>query len=94
MRILACPVCDSPVDLEESRCACPEGHSFDVAREGYVNLLVPQHRTKGIDGDTAEMLHARRRFLEAGHYAPLRDLLAEKVATALAQPASRRASRT
>lgn len=49
---------------------CPRGHSFDVAREGYVNLLTGKPR-----GDTREMARARRAFLEQGWYAPLSDRL-------------------
>jgi 23S rRNA (guanine745-N1)-methyltransferase len=63
--------------------ACPAGHCFDIAREGYVNLLPPQHRIRGMDGDTAPMLRARRRFLQAGHFAPLLDLLAGLASAAL-----------
>jgi 23S rRNA (guanine745-N1)-methyltransferase len=57
---------------------CANRHAFDVAKEGYVNFLVGKRPKYA--GDTAEMLAARRRFLEAGHYAPLRQRLAEKVA--------------
>jgi len=80
-----CPVCRAPLARAGDVLACASGHSFDVAREGYVNLLPTQHRTRGIGGDTAPMLQARRRFLEAGHYRPLLDLLAEKVAVGLGE---------
>lgn len=72
---LACPVCNAPLSKIQQSLVCPKRHTFDIARQGYVNLLVSQHRTRGIDGDTAEMLQARRRFLEAGHYQPLFELL-------------------
>lgn len=49
---------------------CERGHSFDIAREGYVNLLPGRH-----PGDTKEMLRARRAFLEAGYYQPLSDAI-------------------
>lgn len=68
---LACPVCDRTLRRTDSAFECEEGHSFDVAREGYVNLLPSQHVRRGIAGDVAEMLQARRRFLDAGHYEPL-----------------------
>ncbi len=82
-----CPVCGAPLARTGETFACASGHSFDVAREGYVNLLPPQHRTRGIEGDTASMIQARRRFLEAGHYAPLRRLLAETALAALGHAA-------
>lgn len=77
---LICPVCDAPLTRADKTFRCARGHSFDIAREGYVNLLPPQHRTRGVEGDLPEMLQARRRFLEAGYYAPLRELIAERVA--------------
>lgn len=77
---LTCPICDAPLARRDKTFDCDRGHSYDIAREGYVNLLPPQHRTRGVKGDLSEMLRARRRFLESGYYAPLRELLAEKVA--------------
>jgi len=53
---------------------CGNGHSFDVARQGYVNLMMG-HARPGT-ADTAEMVTARQAFLAAGHYAPLADALA------------------
>jgi 23S rRNA (guanine745-N1)-methyltransferase len=60
---------------------CDNAHSFDVAREGYVNLLVTHQRRQREPGDSAEMLRDRRMFLDAGHYAPLRDALANLTRT-------------
>lgn len=80
---LTCPVCDEPLRRADNTFRCDRGHSFDTAREGYVNLLPPQHRTRGVAGDLPEMLQARRRFLEAGYFAPLREFLAEEVADIL-----------
>ena len=66
---LRCPLCASRLteaDAGSGRALrCLEGHSFDIARQGYVNLhLQPPAHT----GDTAEMLAARAAFLVAGHY--------------------------
>ncbi len=82
--VLACPVCESAMGVSYGRLSCSAGHSFDVAKAGYVNLLPPQHRTRGIEGDVPEMLRARRRFLDAGYYEPLRDAIAGEVRAALA----------
>lgn len=82
---LACPICGEPLERRDGALRCPAGHSFDIAREGYVNLLAPQHRARGIEGDTTAMLQARRRFLDAGYYAPLRDFLAEKIGAILGE---------
>ena len=57
---------------------CTAGHTFDIARQGYVNLLGAG------TGDTAAMVADRAAFLAAGHYAPLADLVAEWAAGAAA----------
>lgn len=61
--------------------ACAGGHTFDVARQGYLNLLTG-HGTKFVP-DTAAMVAARDAFLEAGHYQPLADAIAERVGALL-----------
>src|ERR1022692_52882 len=77
-----CPVCRECLDLSEhgSRWACPAGHSFDVAREGYVNLLLAGQRRSRQPGDSTEMVNARRRFLATGAYDPLSAAVAQAVA--------------
>jgi 23S rRNA (guanine745-N1)-methyltransferase len=57
---------------------CARGHSFDVARSGYVNLLQPQDRRSRQPGDPRQAVEARRRSLEAGHGAPLLEALREE----------------
>ncbi|MFN0103026.1 MAG: putative RNA methyltransferase [Bryobacteraceae bacterium] len=70
---LRCPVreCQLPLEREGRRLACASGHSFDVARSGYVNLLQPQERRSKRPGDTAEAVAARRRLHDGGLTAPL-----------------------
>ena len=58
---------------------CDAGHSFDLAREGYVNLLLAHQRRSRRPGDSDEMIAARRRFLATGAYDPLTDALARLV---------------
>jgi len=72
--LLACPLCHMGLRQVGAAIMCDSGHSFDIAREGYVNLLA-QKRT----GDAKEMLKARRNFLESGWYAPLSDAINELV---------------
>ena len=50
---------------------CPRGHSFDIARSGYINLLQPQERRAKHPGDTAEAVAARRRLHDRGVTDPL-----------------------
>lgn len=77
---LRCPTCKDVVRREGVVLRCPLRHSFDVARQGYVNLKPPKSRATG---DEPPMLDARARFLAAGHFAPLRDALAERAALAV-----------
>ena len=79
---LRCPHCGGPLARGGGAVACERGHSFDVARQGYLNLLAGTG--PGHTGDTAEMVAARERFLTAGHFDPLARALGELVAEALA----------
>lgn len=84
--LLRCPVCTSPVAVAGGSLRCRQGHSFDIARQGYVNLLT--RRPRGANADTADMVAARDRLLTGGHFAPLADRLAA-VASQIAPPAAR-----
>lgn len=53
---------------------CQNGHSFDLAKEGYVNLLRGSKSGDKI-GDDKYSARSRRDFLNKGYYAPLRDAL-------------------
>lgn len=72
-----CPVCQAPLTLDENRWQCINNHSFDRHKKGYVNLLLTQHKRSKAPGDDAQMIARRREFLEAGHYQPLADAIAE-----------------
>jgi len=74
---LRCPVCAEPLARTERTVRCPRGHSFDVARQGYLTLLGGSR--PAVHGDTADMVAARAAFLAAGHYAPVADALARAV---------------
>lgn len=78
--LLRCPICEQALALEGSGVRCSRGHSFDLARQGYLNLLrsgPPRH------ADTAEMVAARDRFLGAGHYRSIAIGLGEAVRAGL-----------
>ena len=72
---LICPVCGAQLNQVERSCLCPNRHSFDVARQGYVNLLTVQQKHSLAPGDTREQVLSRRAFLEAGYYAPIAQAL-------------------
>lgn len=77
--IWACPVCGEALLLDDFAWVCPNRHSFDLAREGYVNLLLANQKRSREPGDSAEMVQSRSRFLGRGHYAPLAERLTEIV---------------
>ena len=72
-----CPACQSPLTLIASQWRCARNHSYDRAREGYVNLLLANQKSSADPGDNKQMINARRQFLEQGHFAPLALKLAE-----------------
>lgn len=77
--LLACPVCRAPLAAADgdSVLRCPQGHSFDRARQGHVTLLPPGHRPPS--ADTAAMVADRVAFLDAGHYVGLTRALGDAV---------------
>lgn len=72
--MLICPVCGEPLLLEEKSVFCRKGHRFDMAKEGYVNLLRTNKSGDKI-GDDKLAARSRRDFLNKGYYAPLKDAL-------------------
>ena len=72
---LLCPICAAPLRQVEKTFRCDAGHSFDMARQGYVNLLPVQNKRSLNPGDTREQVLSRRAFLEAGFYAPIAEAL-------------------
>src|SRR4051812_8264823 len=69
--LLRCPVCGDALGEAGGALRCAAGHSFDIARQGYVNLVPGR-------ADTPEMVEARDAFLRAGHFRPLSTALAEE----------------
>ncbi len=81
MPTLICPVrhCASPLKRRDRSLVCPRGHSFDLARSGYCNLLQPQDRRSRSPGDPREAVEARRRLLDGGHGSALLQSLIEEI---------------
>ena len=78
-----CPLCREILSQQNNAWRCANAHQFDIAREGYVNLL-PVQQKKSLDpGDNAEMIQARRAFLDAGHYRFLSDAISQQLSTLL-----------
>lgn len=76
--LLGCPNCGSALELLERSLLCLQGHSFDVARQGYVSLLTGA-ATKMV-GDSADMLAARTAFQDQGFYDPIAAAVTDLVA--------------
>jgi 23S rRNA (guanine745-N1)-methyltransferase len=68
---LACPLDGAPLHCQGSSWCCATGHSFDIASDGYINLLPVQKKRSLDPGDHKEMVAARRRFLNADVYQPI-----------------------
>ena len=83
---LLCPYCQSPLLVDDKTWLCDGSlnnkgtrHPFDVARQGYVNLLPVQNKKSKDPGDSQESIDARHRFLSQGFYQPLQQLIANLV---------------
>lgn len=88
--VLSCPLCRAKssgsiqpeIGLQDqlqrvgNSYQCAQGHSFDLAKQGYLNLLLPQHKRSKDPGDSKSMVQARRAFLEQGFYQPVATQLA------------------
>ncbi len=66
-----CPVCGKELQKQGGALQCENRHSFDIAKEGYVNLLTGQHKRGDLTGDSRAMAHARHAFLESGCFCAL-----------------------
>ncbi|MGI5216426.1 putative RNA methyltransferase [Nocardia sp. CA-290969] len=76
--VLSCPVCGRGLVCAGRVLHCAAGHSFDIARQGYISLLTGA-ATK-LTGDTAAMLDARAAFQGAGFFEPIAAALAHAAA--------------
>jgi 23S rRNA (guanine745-N1)-methyltransferase len=75
LHYLHCPHCEAELAVDGALVRCDAGHSFDVARQGYVSLLPGTPRAGS--GDSAQMVAAREAFLGAGHFEPLAEALVQ-----------------
>ena len=74
---LVCPVCGEILSRAEKEYRCENRHSFDIARQGHVNLLIVQQKHSLNPGDTREQVLSRRTFLEGGFYEPIAKALCD-----------------
>ncbi|MFH1818537.1 MAG: putative RNA methyltransferase [Pseudomonadota bacterium] len=85
---LACPLDGAPLHCTGSAWTCASGHNFDIASQGYTNLLPVQNKRSRDPGDSKEMVAARRRFLTAGFYQPIAAAVSRAVLAGLPADAS------
>ena len=74
---LLCPICGNILTKLDKSYRCEKGHSFDIARQGHVNLLPVQNKRSLNPGDTAQQVVSRRAFLDGGFYEPIRQALCD-----------------
>lgn len=75
--IFRCPVCENPLFLSDKTYRCKNNHCFDLAKSGYVNLLLSNQMNAKNPGDNKLMVNARRDFLSKDYYLPLRECVCE-----------------
>lgn len=92
MSLFTCPICQSPLQPAKDTWRCDgslhpkqTSHPFDVAKQGYVNLLPVQQKKSKAPGDSQQSIDARQRFLAAGYYQPLQVLLCQQMDKLLVQ---------
>ena len=90
MSLFICPLCQSTLQPADHTWRCDGSlnpkqttHPFDVARQGYINLLPVQQKKSKAPGDSHQSIEARKRFLNAEHYQPLNDLICQKMTALL-----------
>ena len=80
---LCCPLDQLSLRRQDNCLICESGHSFDIARLGYVNLLSAADKRSKDPGDSKAMVVARGEFLAGGHYKAIADKLVELVSPVL-----------
>ena len=79
MDFFICPVCKEKLCVQNKSLVCSNNHTFDIAKSGYVNLLLSKQAGKNVHGDNKLMVRARRDFLSKGYYSRLLTGLSETV---------------
>ena len=66
-----CPVCSLELKLQSNSHICKNNHTFDISKNGYVNLLMVNQKRSKTPGDNDEMIKSRNAFLSKGYYSSL-----------------------
>ncbi len=78
---LICPHDGELLTRVDTALRCSGGHSFDIAREGYVNLLPVAQKASRHPGDSAAMVQARRRVMDSGLFRPVADAVVKSISS-------------
>ena len=70
MKILRCPICKEELERDGRTYKCTNRHTFDMAKQGYVNMHISNKKNSG---DDKEMIQSRRDFLEKDYYKTISD---------------------
>ena len=85
MTVFICPLCQTHFQQKNSTQICANNHHFDIAKEGYLNLLPVNAKNSKNPGDNKEMMNARRGFLNSDGYLPLAQKLTELIKSLLTE---------
>ncbi len=77
--ILKCPVCGQSLLKELKNYTCPAKHIYDIAKQGYCNLLLANQKLSKEPGDSKTMVQSRKEFLNTGHYSALANSISKIV---------------
>ena len=76
---LICPIDAALLEINNTSWRCANGHNFDIAKQGYTNLLPVQNKRSLDPGDHKEMVASRQHFLDAGYYQPISDAVNQAI---------------
>ena len=72
---MLCPKCKEQLMKDGAVYSCPNGHTYDISKEGYTNLLLVNKKNTQFPGDNLELVNARFKFLNKGFYEDLADMI-------------------
>lgn len=74
-KVLICPICKQSLNkvVENKMYKCENNHSYDIAKQGYTNLLISNQKKSNHPGESKDMIKIRREFLDKGYYKPVSD---------------------
>ena len=77
--LLICPICKNSLNKSENTYKCISNHSYDISKNGYVNLLLNFDKNSLVPGDTKESLQARNKFMKKEYYKKILDSIIETI---------------